>query len=255
VGTGTTFNVNVDGALTLDTAANFALAASSSAVFTFGAASSVSVTGSLDILSSSDITLDADADVFILGSGILQVGDGVIEGYVRMQASTSSAPSVSSNEGMFWAFDPGAPATLPYFTDDANVDRQILTHDALPVVSGNGEVGSTVTFYRTITAGGAGVAGDTVFFSANAPWAMRIIASGVDVVTGSGVGDTVTLRNATGGGGSALSSAMSTATSGTIAYSAGYTGVATVAAGGSVVARWTDRAAVGTFWFTAIRTG
>jgi hypothetical protein len=116
-GTGTSFSVDVDNTI--------ALVSSGSTVMTFGADSSISVSGSLDILTSSDLTLDADGNVIVLGSGILQIGDGVIEGYLRMQASTTSAPSVASNEGMFWAFDPGAPVTLPYFTDDGNVDHEL----------------------------------------------------------------------------------------------------------------------------------
>jgi hypothetical protein len=209
---------------------------------------------SLGLDSVGDMTLQSDGDLILTGDEVRVRSNGT-GGFLTFDAATASTPGLAASEGMYWVEDPGAAATIPRFTDDSNVDWQLLTYDALSVDSGNGEMGNTVTFYRTITAGTPGTAGDTVFFSGDAPWAMRIIASGVDVTTGSGVGDTVTLRTATGGGGNALSSAMSTVTSGTVDYSTGYTGVATVAAGGTVVARWTDRAAVGTFWFTAVRTG
>lgn len=147
-GTGTAFDVNVDNASGIDVASTFALASSGSSTFTFGADSSISVTGSLDVLSTTDITLDADDAVFVLGSGILQVGDGVVEGYIRMQASTVSAPTVSTNEGMFWVLDPGSTDTEPAFTDDANVDHLIAVQDFLDLGSVSGTLTPDITALR-----------------------------------------------------------------------------------------------------------
>lgn len=124
-GTGTFFSVNVDNASAIDVGSTFSLISSGGSAFNFGADSSITSAGSLDIFTTTDLTLDADGNVFVLGSGILQVGDGTIEGFIRMQADTASTPSVSSNEGMYWVFDPGSAATLPFFTDDANVDHEL----------------------------------------------------------------------------------------------------------------------------------
>jgi hypothetical protein len=139
-GTGTAFAVNVDNASSIDVASSFQLLTSGSCVYTHGGDSSMSVTGSLDVLASTDITLDADDAVFILGSGILQVGDGVIEGYIRMQASGASDPSVASNEGMFWVLDEGSTTTVPAFTSDDNTDYRIKLTGSATVIDVSGTV-------------------------------------------------------------------------------------------------------------------
>jgi hypothetical protein len=139
-GTGTAFAVNVDNASSIDVASSFQLLTSGSCVYTHGGDSSMSVTGSLDVLASTDITLDADDAVFILGSGILQVGDGVIEGYVRMQASATSDPSVASNEGMFWVLDEGSTTTVPAYTSDDNTDYRIKLTGSATVIDVSGTV-------------------------------------------------------------------------------------------------------------------
>lgn len=88
---------------------------------------------------------------------------------------------------------------------------------------------------------GTGGAGDEILFNANAPFNFRVIQWGVIVETGIG-GSTVTLRTATGGGGSTIGQ-CDTGTAGL--HSSNGMGSSTslnciISSGGTLVARFTD---------------
>ena len=103
---------------------------------------------------------------------------------------------------------------------------------------------------QPLTAGVAGTADDVTIYSANAPFDFRIVDVWLLVSAAIG-GSTVQLRSATGGGGSALSSALSSAATGTVRNND--TATRQVASGGSLFVRRSDRAVAGRILITALR--
>lgn len=104
---------------------------------------------------------------------------------------------------------------------------------------------------RTVmTAGTAGTADDVTIYDANAPFAFTIVDCWLQVSTAI-AGHTAQLRTATGGGGSALSTALSMSATGTARNND--TASRSVAADGSVFVRRTDRGTAGTIIIHALR--
>lgn len=106
--------------------------------------------------------------------------------------------------------------------------------------------------------GAAGTADDVTVWNANAPFAMRILDATLRVSTAVGA-STAALRTASGGGGSvvlpdpaAATQTFSTATTGP--HDDVATATATVASGGSLFLRRSDRSVVGELILTCIRT-
>jgi len=113
-------------------------------------------------------------------------------------------------------------------------------------------LGVPFTLYVNCPSGGAaGTADDVVVFSANAPFPFRILDRKLYVSTAVAAA-TAQLRSATAGGGSTLSSAMSVASTGLVLDASTTTN--TVAAGGTLVLRRSDRSMVGELFLTCIRT-
>jgi hypothetical protein len=96
---------------------------------------------------------------------------------------------------------------------------------------------------KAFTAGGGGSADDVTIYSANAPFTFRIVESYAYVSTGVAVA-TLTLRNATGGGGSALSDAFAATTTG-VKYNSALTATSTISASGTLVLRRSDNGVAG----------
>jgi hypothetical protein len=106
--------------------------------------------------------------------------------------------------------------------------------------------------------GAAGTADDVTIWNATAPFALRILDATLRVSTAVG-GSTAALRTASGGGGSvvlpdpgAATQTFSTATTGP--HDDVAVATATVASGGSLFLRRSDRSAVGELILTCIRT-
>lgn len=99
--------------------------------------------------------------------------------------------------------------------------------------------------------GSAGTPDDVVIYNANAPLSFRITDCWFTCAAAV-VGSTVQLRTASGGGGTALSSALSTAATGTSRNND--TATRTVAQGGTVVIRRSDRSVAGDMMISAVRT-
>lgn len=176
---------------------------------------------------------------------------GSAGGFLNVKESSASTPSVPAGYGQF-SVSNTAPSS-PRFTDDTNVDREIATIGP-PVTRGTAEFGVPFTVAFNYTGAAAGTPADSVLFSANVPFDMRIIAAGVIVSTGIG-GSTVTLRSATGGGGTFYAQG-STAT-GSL-HTSNMVGSSTssdmiVAAGSSLVARWSDRGVIAYVWAMCVR--
>lgn len=103
---------------------------------------------------------------------------------------------------------------------------------------------------NVFAAGAAGTADDVTIYNGNAPFAFRIVDCWVQVATAI-VATTVQLRTASGGGGTALSSALSTALTGTVSNND--TASRSVASAGSVFLRRSDRGVAGTILILALR--
>lgn len=114
-----------------------------------------------------------------------------------------------------------------------------------------GNIGAVFSIRVTFTAGAAGTADDVTIYSANAPFAFRILD--VTLLTSTALAlATAQLRDTAGGGGAALSSVLTTAVAGTARNNDTVT--PTVALNGSVFLRRSDRAVAGEVLILAVRT-
>lgn len=95
-------------------------------------------------------------------------------------------------------------------------------------------LGPVFAIRKAFATTGSSSAADVVLWNAECPFAVRVLDV-LAFVSGAVSATTVTLRDATGGGGTALSNAISTAALGTVRGSTNTTGV--VAQGGSLVLR------------------
>lgn len=125
--------------------------------------------------------------------------------------------------------------------------------------SGGGTVSEPFTVYVPCASGGAsGTADDVTVWNAAAPFALRIIDASLLVSTAVAL-STAALRTASGGGGSVV---LPDASTPTVTFSTGTVGphdqtavaTATVASGGSLFLRRSDRSVVGELILTCIRT-
>jgi hypothetical protein len=91
-----------------------------------------------------------------------------------------------------------------------------------------------------MTPGTPGTPDDVVVWSANSPAAFRLLDGHAIISTGIG-GSTIQLRNATGGGGAALSDTYNTSATGRVKDAGTATVTPTLAAGGTLVVRRSDR--------------
>lgn len=103
---------------------------------------------------------------------------------------------------------------------------------------------------QSLTGGVAGTADDVTIYNANAPFAFRILDCWAILNAAVG-GSTIQLRDTAGGGGSALSSALSSAATGTVRNND--TSSRAVAANGSVFVRRSDRSVAGRIIILALR--
>lgn len=111
-----------------------------------------------------------------------------------------------------------------------------------PAVDSAG-LGDLMVIRKAFTAGVTGTADDVTIYSAAVPCGMRIVDAMIYVSTAK-AGATVTLRSATGGGGSALSDDLSVAATGVV-RNATLTATTTLSSGGTLVLRRSDRACAG----------
>lgn len=208
-----------------------------------------------------DMTLQSDGDLHLIGDEVRVRSNGT-GGFLTFDGATASTPGLAAGEGMFWVEDPGAAATIPRFTDDSNVDWKILAFgqpgDSSLTVGNNSFIGTAHIIYRDVVSSGSAAAGDTNIFSASAPFSFTILASGMRLTAGTATAPGATqnmFRDATGGGGNALSSQFSTAvaSAGNVQYGASFTGAARVASGGTLTFRWADRTCEGRIWMLIMR--
>jgi hypothetical protein len=131
---------------------------------------------------------------------------------------------------------------------DVDIREASVTPDQVAAGSNSYAIGVVLT--KALTAGTPGTADDVTVFS-SAPWAGEIRDAWVHVSTAIG-GSTLTLRSATGGSASALSSALSSASTGTVRNND--TASRAFAKGSAVVVRRSDRGVAGDVSILVVRT-
>lgn len=151
-------------------------------------------------------------------------------------------------------FDPATVSRSPEIQNliakgKISVTYIVGTTDLAPIqgaVDAQGRATAAVLRFP-FTAGAGGSADDVLIYTANSP-GMRIVDSKVDVSTAVG-GSTLTLRTAIAGGGSAVSDAFSTATTGVKRQTTAGT-EAVLAAGSTLTIRRSDSGLAGTVVLT-----
>lgn len=127
-------------------------------------------------------------------------------------------------------------------SDTRTPSASSVTPATLAVEDAQG-AGVALTIYKDMPSGGsAGTADDVVIYSAAAPFKFRVVLAHA-LISASVSASFIQLRDATGGGGNAIGGAISSAATGTNVWTATATG--TIAANGTLVARRSDRSAVG----------
>lgn len=136
----------------------------------------------------------------------------------------------------------GAPAA----GDDAATKTYADGLIAGPATADADGLSQLAVIRQAFAAGGGGVPDDVVIYNANAPFGFRVLDAQVLVAT-TVLASTVQLRDATGGGGSALSDAFDSATAGRKRDTgvAGANATPTVAANGTLVLRRSDSGVAG----------
>ena len=222
----------------------------------------------VDIDATDDVTIDAGGDMvltagasllankLVVTTGALTSGSGATSGYLELREG-SSAPSVTSARGYHWVRN-DTPNT-PMFTDDAGTSHMLLSLDSLKedLATSNSYRGNLFILFRDVSAGGA-AAGDQAFYNASnlSPFAFRVLLCGMQV-TSAIAGSTCTFRDASGGGGNALTGALSTATANSIVMGSYNTpqavGATSIASGGQFYCRFSDRRVTGVMWALCTR--
>ncbi len=142
--------------------------------------------------------------------------------------------------------------TAPANSNATTIAADVVTPAMLAVLASS--VGTAFVIHTTFAAGGGGAADDVTIFSANAPFAFRIIRMLPRVITGAALG-TLQARNATAGGGAAVSSTFAaTAAFDEPVVTANMGATATIALNGTLVVRRSDSGIAGEASFLCVRT-
>jgi hypothetical protein len=173
----------------------------------------------------------ARAGTSVAGTGLTYTTGGTLSVSVPLSDGDKGDITVASS-GASWTLDAGT-----------------VTPAKLAVLASS--IGAVFTIFVTATAGTPGSADDVTIYSSNAPFAFRILD--VTWLDSTAIAlATVQLRDTSGGGGSALSSALTAAVTGTARNND--TQTRTVAANGSVFLRRSDQGVAGDLVILAVRT-
>lgn len=158
------------------------------------------------------------------------------------QQIVGTVHTVSATAGRVGFSLPALPL-LGHDHSAAAVGGNIKTARAFDNVPPTGGIGGLLVIYAAFTAGPGGAPDDITIFAANCPRLIRIVRTVLHVTTAVAA-STCTLRDATGGGGTALSDNISSAAAGEI--NSNFTAAwGTVPAGGSLYIRRSDNAVGG----------
>lgn len=214
------------------------------------------------------VGLDGMADPIANGAWVVfSVGNAGAPWVLVRALDARTAPSLpvgrqffvreGTNGGRVWIHDgtgepvPGTDPLVFTFADStaaALANAVTYLQLALSALGGGLEVGAVVALTLDVAAGGAG-ARDVAIFTANAPRAFEVIGASANVQAAGALGSTVQVRTALGGAGDAVSGPIATDATGRALEAAGGALVAlpAVAAGGSLVLRFTDGITAGRF--------
>lgn len=188
------------------------------------------------------IANDAITDAKLRNGGALSV--------IGRSANTGGDPADISAVAASGAVLRESGSTIGFGTvAAAGLADTIISPAKLAVVSSN--IGVEFVIRVSYAAAAAGAADDVTVYSASAPFAFRILD--VMVLTSTAIGgSTAQLRDTAGGAGAALSTALSTAATGTARNND--VASTTVAANGSVFLRRSDRGVAGEVIIFAVKT-
>lgn len=173
----------------------------------------------------------ARAGTSVAGTGLTYTTGGTLSVTVPLSDGDKGDIAVSSSGTVF------------------TIDSGTVTPAKLAVIASN--IGATFAIYVSFAAGAGGAPDDVTIYNANAPFSFRILD--VTLLTSTAVAlSTGQLFSATGGGGTALSSAMTTVTAGTARNNDSVTH--TVATNGSVFLRRSDSGVAGEVIITCVKT-
>lgn len=132
------------------------------------------------------------------------------------------------------------------------IDSGVITPAKLATLASS--IGSNFSIYFPFTAGAGGSADDVTIFNANAPFAFRILKT-LPYISGNLAANTIELRTAAGGAGTALSSTFdSTLATEDPAITTPITATTTIAANGSIFIRRSDSAIAGEIICLCVKT-
>jgi hypothetical protein len=177
----------------------------------------------------------------------------------RIAVSKNSGATVGTRRRMNLIEGAGVTLTIADDAGNEEVDVTIaasvaagtVTPTSLSIFGTPTSTGVPFIIHFTFAAGGGGAADDVTVFSANAPFNFRILECWLVTTTAVG-GSTVQARTATAGGGTALSTAMSSTATGKTSDNS--TTTPTVAASGSLILRRSDSGVSGEFIAMCFRT-
>lgn len=177
----------------------------------------------------------------------------------RVAVSKNSGATVGTRRRINLIEGTGVTLTIADDAGNEEVDVTIasaatagtVTPTTLSIFGTPTNTGVPFIIYVTFAAGAGGSADDVTVFSSSAPFNFRILESWLITTTAVAL-STVQARTATGGGGTALSTAMSATVAGKTSDNS--TATATVAASGTMVLRRSDSGIAGEFFAMAIRT-
>lgn len=180
----------------------------------------------------------------IVGNGITQTRFG--GSWIELQYDDTSIDTPTLDEHMsslgFTQDDDAGLDTYRLRSPDDNTKTLLISNDGSVSVDPPGEAGNVIAVRKTFAAGGGG-ADDIVIYNANAPFAARILDVVLFVST-SALLSSATLRDATGGGGNALSDAFGTTSTG-VKPNTSLTATRTIAANGTLTLRRSTQAIAG----------
>lgn len=214
-----------------------------------GTATLQSTAGAAAITAGTNITETAGGFINLIPGSFVAISGS--NAFLRMTEEAASTPTVGAGNGLYWI----KTDHNPYFTDSSDVDHRIVLAPVLitDLAVETSNVAPSFAVHVSFAAGATG-ARDVTVFNANAPVAFRILQTTMIVKTAVAL-SSATLRDATGGGGTAISAQFATSIAGEDPIkTATLTATPTVAANGTVVLRLTDGGVAGEVMLNCIRT-
>lgn len=197
-------------------------------------------TGSPLALAAGGVTLPASASPPARGPAINVTAE--LKSLSGANYTSLQAQVTAGSVDFEWSLSAEYSTTNLTIPDSLNAPSGSVSASALAVADANG-LAAGANIRVAFTAGGGGSADDVVIYSANAPFKFRVLDTKIIISTVVALA-TVQLRDATGGGGSALSDSLAAAAVG-VKRDVLMTSTGTVSSGGTLVLRRSDNGVAG----------